>query len=128
MRILIDTCSFLWFISDSPKLSKYGKELIEDSNNDIFISLASIWEMGIKYSIGKLNFSKPFDIFIREQLVLNNIEILPINLEHIIVISTLPLYHRDPFDRLMISQAIFENLPIISSDSNFDSYSIKRLW
>jgi PIN domain nuclease of toxin-antitoxin system len=128
MRIIIDTCIFLWFIENNPKLSSTALSLIEDKGNDILLSLTSIWEIAIKYSIGKLIFTKAYDIFIREQIDINSFDILPINFDHISTVAVLPLHHRDPFDRMIISQAIVEGLPIISSDTAFDDYPIKRLW
>ena len=128
MKIIVDTCSFLWFIENNPKLSSTALSLIEDKGNDILLSFASIWEMAIKHSIGKLIFTKAFDNFIREQLDINSIGISSINFDHIATVATLPLYHRDPFDRMIIAQAIVEGHPIISSDTVFDDYPIKRLW
>jgi PIN domain nuclease of toxin-antitoxin system len=90
--------------------------------------VASAWELGIKYSIGKIQLEQNFNDFIDEQLAVNNINLLPIKLTHIKIVAELSLYHKDPFDRLMIAQAIAENLPIISIDNIFDSYPIKKIW
>jgi PIN domain nuclease of toxin-antitoxin system len=128
MDILIDTHTFLWFIEDNYKLSKNAKEIIENENNRKFLSVASAWELGIKYSIGKIQLEQNFNDFIDEQLAVNNINLLPIKLTHIKIVAELSLYHKDPFDRLMIAQAIAENLPIISIDNIFDSYPIKKIW
>lgn len=128
MDILIDTHTFLWFIEDNYKLSKNAKEIIENENNRKFLSVASVWELGIKYSLGKIQFAPNFNDFIDEQLVVNNIVLLPIKLTHIKIVAELTLHHKDPFDRLIIAQAIAENLPIISIDNIFDSYPIKKIW
>ncbi|NHC36478.1 type II toxin-antitoxin system VapC family toxin [Scytonema millei] len=128
MRLLLDTHTFIWFVTNSPKLSISVKEFIEDENNEKLLSIASIWEMAIKQSTGKLSFSQPFQVFIQQQLSLNSINVLNINLNHLAVVASLPLHHRDPFDRLLISQAMVEQLPILSIDSAFDSYPIQRLW
>jgi PIN domain nuclease of toxin-antitoxin system len=128
MRILIDTCSFLWFIENNPKLSSTALSLIEDSDNEILFSMVSVWEIAIKSSIGKLSITYPFDDFIRQQLKVNDIELLTIKFEHVSYITSLPFHHRDPFDRLILSQSIVEKLPIVSADSIFDSYPVKRLW
>lgn len=96
MKILLDTHTFIWYITDSPQLSQNAKKLIENENTEKLLSLASVWEMGIKHSIGKLNFARPFMEFIKEQLIITNIGLLGIDFEHIEVITTLPLHHRDP--------------------------------
>lgn len=128
MRFLLDTHTFIWFVTDSPKISATVKELIENENNEKLLSIASVWEMAIKHSSGKLSFGLPFRVFIEQQTSLNNIDWLEINLDHIEVVATLHFHHRDPFDRLLIAQAIADQLPILSADSTFDNYSIQRLW
>lgn len=84
--------------------------------------------MAIKHSIGKLNFDLAFDEFIEQQIIRNGIELLPITTNHISIVATLPLHHRDPFDRILIAQALAENIPILSADKIFDLYPIRRLW
>ena len=128
MNYLLDTHTFIWFIEDDASLSPTAKALIEDGNNVIYLSLASIWEMAIKVNLGKLRFNKPFDEFIKMQLQLNNIKLLEIELEHTLYLADLPLHHRDPFDRLIITQALLNNLPLLGVDTAFDSYSIVRIW
>ncbi|MBD1804384.1 type II toxin-antitoxin system VapC family toxin [Microcoleus sp. FACHB-SPT15] len=128
MRLLLDTHTFIWFVTDNPKLSVIVRSLIEDENNEKLLSTASLWEMAIKQSTGKLSFSLPFREFIEQQLGRNSTELLDINLDHITVVATLPFHHRDPFDRLLIAQAMAEQIPILSADSAFDAYSINRLW
>jgi PIN domain nuclease of toxin-antitoxin system len=128
MKLLLDTHSFIWYVMDNPKLSTRGRELIDDEDNEILLSIASIWEMAIKHSSSKLSFGLPFIVFVEQQLSLNNIGLLNINLDHIAVVATLPFHHRDPFDRLIIAQAMVEQLPILSADSVFDAYPIQRLW
>lgn len=121
MRLLLDTHTFIWFVIDSPKLSLIVRELIEDEKNEKLLSTASIWKIAIKQSTGKLYFSLPFRDFIDQQLSLNSIELLNINLDHIAVVATLPFHHRDPFDRLLIAQAMVEQIPILNADSTFDA-------
>jgi PIN domain nuclease of toxin-antitoxin system len=128
MRVLLDTHTLIWFVLDSPQLSVRVKRLIEDENNEKLLSIASIWEMAIKQNTGKLSFGLPFKEFVEQQFNLNSIDLLYINLDHIDVISTLPQHHRDPFDRLIIAQAIIEKIPILSRDGAFDAYPIQRLW
>jgi PIN domain nuclease of toxin-antitoxin system len=128
MILLMDTHTFIWYVTDDSKLSNPVTELINDENNQIFLSIASIWEMGIKQSLGKLRFNLPLEMFITQQLNNNDFNVLDIKISHISVISQLPLHHRDPFDRMLIAQAIAENLPILSADTIFDAYPIQRLW
>lgn len=127
MRLLLDTHIFIWYILDSRKLSPTARALIDAQDNEILLSIASIWEMAIKHSSGKLSFGMPFELFIEQQLSVNTIELLNINLDHINVVASLPFHHRDPFDRLLIAQAMVEQLPILSADSVFDTYPIERL-
>lgn len=128
MILLMDTHTFIWYVTDNNRLSNQILELINDENNQIFLSIASLWEMGIKQGLGKLNFNLPFEIFIIQQLSVNDFTVLDIKFSHINVITTLPLHHRDPFDRMLIAQSIVENIPVLSADKIFDAYSIQRLW
>lgn len=127
MKALLDTHTFLWFIADDEKLSDYAKQLIEDEETELPMSIASVWEMEIKTSLGKLTLAQPFDK-LPTHIEQNKITILPITVEHTIRVAKLPFHHRDPFDRLIIAQALVEKLPIIGIDATFDSYGIKRLW
>ena len=128
MRFLLDTHTFIWFVTESPRLSDRAKQLIEDDYNEKLLSSASIWEMAIKHSTGKPNFSTPFPQFIEQQIGLNSIDLLLIEINHINVVSTLAFHHRDPLDSLLISQAFVENIPILSTDIAFDAYPIQRVW
>ena len=128
MRFLIDTHTFIWYVTSNPKLSAVAQKLIDDGNNDVLLSIASIWEMGIKHSIGKLTFELPFMTFIESQMQQNSMEILNIRIEHLDIIANLALHHRDPFDRLIIAQAMVEQLPVVGVDKAFDSYAVQRLW
>jgi PIN domain nuclease of toxin-antitoxin system len=131
MKYLIDTHVFIWFVENSPKLPQSIKDLIEAENSDILISIASLWEISIKNSTGKLPLNRKFEETIN---VLNEnlIEILPILFAHTVEHNQLPFHHRDPFDRIIIAQAIVENINFISGDAAFDDYltdkSIKRIW
>ena len=128
MVVLLDTHSFLWFVNGSSKLSTETKKIIENPANAKLLSMASLWEIGIKITIGKLSITQPFDQFIPHQLHINGFEILEIKFEHLAKIIELPFHHRDPFDRLLIAQSLVEQIPIISVDSIFDAYAVKRLW
>ena len=127
MRYIIDTQAFIWYATGDKQLSKTALEIIE-SDAIRYISIASIWEMAIKTSIGKLNFQAPFEDLILNQLAINNYEILPLDLNYVFQLAKLPLFHKDPFDRIMIAQAIIENIPIVSIDAQFQSYPITVLW
>jgi PIN domain nuclease of toxin-antitoxin system len=126
MNCLLDTHTFLWFINDDPSLSSTAKALIEDPENSIYLSAASVWEMAIKVSLGKLEIPSPFTGFIDEQLHENSITLLEIKTMHMGIVVTLPFHHRDPFDRLIIAQSQSEGFPIIGRDAIFDDYGIKR--
>ena len=128
MNILLDTHTFLWFIAGSDELSDKARELIEDENNRVFLSAASLWEMAIKVSLEKLTLSESFETLIPEQLALNGVEILGITVAHATQVASLPFHHRDPFDRLIIAQALEEQMPIISFDDAFDKYGVTRIW
>ena len=128
MKVLLDTHSFLWYCNAETRLSAFAKETIEDVSNQPCLSMASIWEMAIKVSMGKLLLQHPFEIFIPHLLQLNGISTLPIELHHTYTLAALPFHHRDPFDRLIIAQGISEEIPIISVDAIFDLYPIQRLW
>lgn len=130
MRLLLDTHTFIWYLTDNSHLSNQVLELINDENNQILLSIASLWEIAIKQSIGKLSFNQPlpFDIFIAQQLNLNDFSLLDIKISHVAVVSSLPLHHRDPFDRLLIAQSVGENIPLLSADEIFDAYPVQRLW
>jgi PIN domain nuclease of toxin-antitoxin system len=127
MKLLLDTHTFLWFVNDSPQLSIQAKDLIE-SDADVLLSVVSLWEIAIKTSIGKLTLPDIYDKFIPQQVALNEFELLAIDITHLSMVATLPFHHRDPFDRLLIAQAMVENVPIISIDSAFSPYSVTQIW
>ena len=127
MKLLLDTHTFLWFIDDNPQLSTDAKSVLE-SDVDLLISAASLWEIAVKLNIGKLTLTQPFDAFIPDQLAKNAIALLPITVPHLALVSTLPLHHRDPFDRLLVAQAMVEEIPIVSIDDKFDLYGANRMW
>ncbi|MDX6696273.1 MAG: hypothetical protein QOF02_3876 [Blastocatellia bacterium] len=127
MKLLLDTHAFLWFIEDNPRLSAQAKALLE-SDAELLISIASLWEIAIKTSPGKLTIAQPYETFIQQQLELNAVTILPVSLAHLALVATLPFHHRDPFDRLLAAQAIVERAPLVSADAAFDAYSIDRKW
>ena len=128
MTLLLDTHAFLWFILDDPKLSEDAKKLISDGDNMALVSPATYWEIAIKISIGKYALPEPYAVFMERELSMNDFTILPIEPKHTAVLTKLPFHHRDPFDRLLIAQAVTEAIPLVSIDSRFDAYPVSRLW
>jgi PIN domain nuclease of toxin-antitoxin system len=128
MRILLDTHIFLWWITDNPTLSKRARECIGNSQNEIYLSAASCWEMAIKAGLGRLKLPENMEKFISEQLTVNRFLGLPIQLEHAITVRDLPSLHKDPFDRILAVQAKIENLTLVTNDSNLARYDIQIIW
>lgn len=128
MTVLLDTHTFLWFCQDDPSLSAAAKTLIENPANRKLVSLASCWEIAIKAGLGKLHLGEPSSTYIPNALARTGFELLPIALAHATAVETLPLHHRDPFDRLLIAQAIIEGIPVVSIDADLDAYGVKRIW
>jgi PIN domain nuclease of toxin-antitoxin system len=128
MNIILDTHAFLWFVDDNPRLSDTARVLIEAEDTQPFLSMASLWEIAIKISVGKLRLKQPFETFIPEQLAMNGIGILNISLEHTAALVSLPFHHRDPFDRLLAVQARIEKITLVSADPTYDAYEVQRVW
>jgi len=128
MKVLLDTHTLLWLDISPSMLSSSAIEIIKNPNNELFISIASLWEIQIKHQIGKLALQYSLKEMITMQQQVNQIQILPITFQHILTLETLPLFHKDPFDRLLISQAIAENIPVVSKDHNFQQYDVKHIW
>lgn len=116
LRVLLDTHSFLWFVTADPKLSAPAQRIIATGSNEPLLSVACVWEIAIKVSIGRLPIPESLDTFIPEQLRINRIGLLAIELRHTFEVARLPLHHHDLFDRLLIAQALAEGLPIVSAD------------
>ena len=128
MRALLDTHVFLWWISDDRRLSSWVRTIIGDGNNRLFLSAASGWEIAIKAKLGRLKLPKSLETFVAEQLALNAIESLPVQMSHALHVYTLPVHHRDPFDRLLVAQAQLENLPILTADPQISLYPVETVW
>lgn len=128
MRLLLDTHAFLWFILDDPQLSATADALISNPNNEIEISPASYWEIAIKISIGKYSLPELYQVFIEREIAVNDFRILHIEPKHSAVVSTMPFHHRDPFDRLIVAQAMVEQIAVVSSNPALDAYGVARLW
>jgi PIN domain nuclease of toxin-antitoxin system len=128
VTLLLDTHTFLWFCQDDPALSATSKALIEDPANRMLVSIASCWEIAIKTGLGKLTLGEPSGTYISNALTRTGFELLPISLAHATAVEALPSHHKDPFDRLLIAQAMIEAIPIVSVDVAFDPYGLPRLW
>ena len=127
MNGLIDTHNFIWSDLNPDLLSPTVRAFIEDIDNQLFLSIASVWEMQIKVQNGKLTLQYPLPEMIRIQQEINGIQVLPISLAHVYALEKLPLHHRDPFDRIMIAQARAESLTILSADEIFSQYPVQLL-
>jgi PIN domain nuclease of toxin-antitoxin system len=127
MNYLLDTHTLIWFLNGDRSLSAKAQAAIESSEAVNFISIATLWEMAIKISLDRLSISVPFEM-ISQELEKNNFQILPINFKDTLVTSTLPFYHRDPFDRIIIAQSISNDFTIITKDNEFGSYPVKFIW
>ena len=129
MNYLLDTSTFLWYVSAQTKLSPQARSIIGDSRNNVYLSFVSIWELSIKYRVGKLELaSDSLSNWLDTHLATNSFRLLEIKVSHLLQYAALPLVHRDPFDGLLIAQSQVENIPVITSDSTFDQYAIQRLW
>lgn len=128
MRLLLDTSAFLWFVDGSERLSDTARSQIENPGNELFLSVASIWEMAIKISLGRLDIAMPLTDFVRTQSKLSGMALLPVNEHHACGVADLPFHHRHPFDRLLVSQCHVEELTIVTPDAAFDAYGVKRVW
>ncbi|OKH31704.1 twitching motility protein PilT [[Phormidium ambiguum] IAM M-71] len=126
MEFLLDTHAFLWYLLGSPNLGSKAKEVI-DTKTGLYFSTASLWEISIKINLGKLQLNRSFQD-LRKELQYINAQLLPITFEDTENYISLPLHHRDPFDRILVVQAINNSLVLISRDTAFDAYSIQRLW
>jgi len=124
MNLLLDTHIFIWWDSQSASLSASARNLCDDPNNTLYLSLTSVWEMQIKQQLGKLELTRPLDVLIAEQQHVNGLRILPIQLDHILALGNLPAHHRDPFDRLLIAQAQTEGMSLISDDALLKQYDV----
>jgi PIN domain nuclease of toxin-antitoxin system len=127
MKVLLDTHAFLWFLGGNTELSNQARSIIENPEYEIYVSIASFWEIAIKSSLGKLMLDVPF-AELKTEAVKNNFQILPITFQDTLHLTTLPFHHRDPFDRIIISQAKENNLMLISCDGNFEQYNVNLLW
>jgi len=128
VRVLLDAHALLWFLSEDDRLSGVAREVVEAEQNSIFVSLATIWEIAIKVGLGKLRLRLKLEAELEQFLVENGFALLSIEYAHVVRVARLPRRHGDPFDRLLVSQSLIENMPLVSQDSAFDAYGVKRIW
>lgn len=128
MKLLIDTHVFIWLNEESVQLSNKVKDLYLSREHEVYLSIASVWEMQIKAQLGKLALSMPIEALVSKNIQENDIYLLPINLSHIAQLEKLPAYHKDPFDRMLIAQAMVEDFTIASIDAVFADYAVPVIW
>lgn len=128
MNCLLDTHVFIWADSNPQKLSAKVAALLQDRSNRLYLSVASIWEIQIKHQSGKLDLSMPLIDIITRQQQDNDIQLLPVNLVHVLTLDSLPDHHKDPFDRILIAQAQAEGLTLLSHDPQIAKYSVSIIW
>lgn len=128
MRLLLDTQCWLWWFAQPEKLSESVIEQIADEANEIWFSVASVWEMGVKVSIGKLPLPEKIDDYVYTRMTQLGARSLEITASHALRVAALPLHHRDPFDRMLIAQAQAEAMTLVSADSTFNQYEVSLLW
>ena len=128
MNLLLDTHTLIWYYHTDPKMSVLARQLIQDPASTVFVSAASHWEIAIKLSTGKLTIGEPFPDFVQHAIHDNGFTILPIEPRHTAEIIALPFHHRDPFDRIIVAQAVVEKMAIVSVDPILDAYPIRRIW
>lgn len=128
MRVLLDTHAYLWFLAGDERLSLRGRQLIGDPETDLLFSVASLWEVALKHSLGKLPLVRPFGELFPGQLDTDGVGLLPVEPTHLSRLVGLPFHHRDPFDRLILAQALVEGVPVLTRDRAFAAYGVAVLW
>lgn len=128
MKVLLDTHALLWFLLGDARLAEKAQSIIVDLTNHVLVSPASYWEIAIKVSLGKYKLRRDLGEFMESHLADSNLTILHITPRHAAELAKLPFHHRDPFDRMLIAQAVAEDIPLISADATFDLYSVRRVW
>ncbi|CAB3389599.1 type II toxin-antitoxin system VapC family toxin [Kyrpidia spormannii] len=128
MKTLLDTHVFLWWITDDGRMSKRARAIIQDTRNELYLSAASAWEIAIKAALGRIRVYEDLDRFMTQQMNENGIVDLPVEILHALGVYGLPDLHRDPFDRLLVAQAIQEGMPIITADEWIKRYDVETIW
>ena len=128
MKLLLDTCTFLWIVAGAPELSPHARELFQAPDTEVYLSAASAWEIAVKHGLGRLPLPGPPDRFVREMREAHGIAALPIDEESALHVARLPALHRDPFDRMLVSQAIVHGLTILTPDESIAQYPGRTTW
>jgi PIN domain nuclease of toxin-antitoxin system len=128
VKVLLDTHALLWFLLHDRRLGRDAAAIVMDLHNDVLVSPASYWEIAIKVGLGKYTLKEEFATFMEREIKSNLLTILPITVRHAAAVATMPLHHRDPFDRLLAAQATVEQIPILSADTALDKYGVTRIW
>jgi PIN domain nuclease of toxin-antitoxin system len=128
MKVLLDTCAFLWLVTDNPQASELAKEIFLNDENELFLSAVTGFEIAVKYSLGKLHLTEPPKEFIANRIQANALIELPVSMIHALALQNMPLHHKDPFDRLLVAQAMVNQIPLLSADQQLSAYDINRLW
>lgn len=128
MTLLLDTHAFLWWVEGAPALGRRARAAVSNPDNEVFLSVASCWELAIKLSLGKLRLTQSLERFIPEQLTRNGFALLGIEFRHVARVADLPFHHRDPFDRVLVAQALVDELAIVSADGVFRKYGVTVVW
>jgi len=128
MNVLVDTCTFLWMADDAPELSDRARLTVIDPDNEVYLSAASAWEIAIKHALGKLPLPEQPGQFVPAQRALLGLTTLPVEEEAVLAVARLPALHRDPFDRLLICQALTHGLVLVSPDPLMQQYPVRTLW
>jgi PIN domain nuclease of toxin-antitoxin system len=128
MKVLVDTHTFLWDLLGDNRSSRLAKQILKSDEHELFFSLVSLWEFAIKIKTGKLNALGSSVSYLRDEMENYSMQLLPIRYNHILQLEALPAHHSDPFDRLLIAQAITESLPILTNDQKIQLYPVKLLW
>ena len=128
MKVLLDTHAFLWLITDDERLSENARQTFLNTENSLFFSAVSLWEICIKKSLGKISLRDGWFQTIKDEMEINTIQWLPIEMTHCAEVTELPFHHRDPFDRMLIAQAIVEEMKLLSRDSRLSDYAIELIW
>jgi len=128
MKVLVDTCTFLWMADDAPELSRQARTIVTDPDNEVYLSAASVWEIAVKHALGKLPLPEPPRQFVPSQRTLLALAALPIEETAVLALDRLPVLHRDPFDRILVCQALTHGLAIVSPDPQIQQYPVPTLW
>jgi PIN domain nuclease of toxin-antitoxin system len=128
VRLLLDTHAFLWWVEGTPALGRRARAAVSDPENEVLVSVASCWELAIKLSLGRLRLTRSLERFVPEQLTRNGFVLLGVDFRHVARVADLPFHHRDPFDRLLVAQALQDDLAIVSADRVLRKYGVTVVW